>query len=436
MGDLKAKLEGLLANKGVMTGRQWRAQAAETLQKREEGAFEIEHAIEGRVEGDPEDGFYLAQTICPLDTPHGGLTLADALSALPDHVAASACDDALRAFDPKSAVFVDTETTGLMGGTGTVAFLVGAGFFEGDAFRLDQCFMRDFDDEAPMLEYLGRLFARFDTVVTYNGKSFDVPLLRTRFIQNRMPFPFEQCLHLDLLHAARRFWKKRLVDCSLTSIERNILGLVREGDVPSADIPRMWLAYLRTRDARPLKGVFYHHKMDILSLAVLTARLSHQLADAAAGPLEHGADEISVLRLIYRQKRYEEVAQYARRVVKGAADDAGMRREALEMLGYACKRMQRWEEMERAWADLLAEFPDCLLARHELAKHHENRTRNLPEALRICRETIDLLDRRAALERGDASRGRGDFERRAARLERKLRRGCGNAAESDEFSSL
>ncbi|MBI5093417.1 MAG: ribonuclease H-like domain-containing protein [Candidatus Hydrogenedentes bacterium] len=275
MSDIKDRIQSLLRNhQGLMAGSDWRVRLEELSRQREAGEFEIDKVVPGELRGEGDDHFYHTQQDFPLDYLQGDIHLGSALEAIPEHIALAACDPDLDGFDPSTAVFVDTETTGLSGGTGTMAFLVGVGYFTGDCFRLEQCFMRDFDEEEPMLRYLDGLFARAEAVVTYNGKSFDLPLLRTRFISNRIPFRLDSAVHFDLLHASRRFWKQRLRDCSLGNVERVVLGVQRLGDVNSAEIPEIWFDYLRTRDARKLERVFYHHKHDILSLAALTGWLS------------------------------------------------------------------------------------------------------------------------------------------------------------------
>lgn len=382
------KLQSLLKMQGLMTGAQLRETSKKVERLREEGTFEIDAVVPGEVIGEGDDGFYLVRTEYDADTGHGLLALGEALNTASKHVALSACDPELADFDPRSAIFIDTETTGLAGGAGTVTFLVGVGYFVGDTFRVDQCFMRDYDDEEPMLHYLGELFANAGSVVSYNGKSFDLPLLRTRFITNRIPFRLEGTAHFDLVHAARRFYKKRLGDCSLGNIEREVLGIDRVGDVDSAEIPRIWLDYLFSRDARDLEAVFYHHKTDILSLVTLTALLSRALDVPGGEGFEHHEDRLSLVRIHYKQKNYEEVLTLSEGLIK-TMDGGHLRHECWEMMGFAAKRLERWETMEGAWQSLIDEFPSTLTARVELAKHHEHRTRNLREAQRLCREALN-----------------------------------------------
>ncbi|MBN2311849.1 MAG: ribonuclease H-like domain-containing protein [Candidatus Hydrogenedentes bacterium] len=427
MSDMKDKLRALASQDGLMMGAEWRQKLQRLERQRAEGRFEIDKIVPGEVLGGTGSGFYLVREDFPLDTRHGAVTLGAALEAAPEHIALSACDDELEAFEPGSALFIDAETTGLAGGTGTVAFLIGVGYFVGDAFRLEQCFMRDFDDEEPMLEYLNSLFQGRDAVVSYNGKSFDLPLLRTRFIQNRIPFRLDSAMHFDLVHAARRFWRRRLQDCTLGNVERAILGLKRHGDVPSSEIPQMYFDYLRTRDARPLAGVFYHHKTDILSLVALAAWLARCLSVPDGEGFEHSQDKLCLVRVHFMRKEYEAVVRHGQRLLEAEAESE-VRRECLEFLGFAHKRLHGWQEMEDTWALLLQESPMNLVARLELAKHHEHRTRNLIEAERICAEVVQFLETRAALGRAEPGDAALDmFASRLARIRQKLAKGRGDA---------
>jgi uncharacterized protein YprB with RNaseH-like and TPR domain len=425
VSDIKDKLHELMARKGVMSGAQWQQKLDEMQRLRREGAFEIDRVVSGQIVGYDSGAFYLVRHNYPLSHRHGGVTLGGALRTQAEHVVFTSNDDEHAAFDPTTCVYMDTETTGISGGTGTVAFLVGVGYFEGDVFRLDQCFMRDFDDEEPMLRYLDEIFKRFETVITYNGKTFDVPLLRTRFIQNRMPFRLDSAMHFDLLHAARRIWKRRLRDCSLGSIERNVLGVVRDQDVPGMEIPQIWLDYIRSRDARKLDRVFSHHELDILSLVTLTAWLSQAL-DAANKETEftHSEDRLSIIEIQYRKRRYPEVIDAARTLLN---EDLTPETKCgvLELLGYACKRTRDFDQMQAIWEQSIVEYPSRLAPRIELAKHHEHRTRNLEEAKRLCEEVVPMLQARAQHPLAEASliATTEALRVRLERINRKLTRG-------------
>ena len=373
--------------------------------------------------GEGSYGFFLYRRTFPLDFQVGEVSLRGGLSCDGAQIALSACDAQLKSFDPQKTCYVDTETTGLAGGAGTVAFLVGLGYFRGDAFVLEQCFLRDYDDEEPMLSYLSRRFQEFDCIVSYNGKSFDLPLLRTRFIQHRLAFPLTQAGHYDLVHAARRVWKKRLNDCSLNNIERLILGFQRHDDVPGYLIPQLWLDYLATGDARPLEGVFSHHAMDILSLAALAGHLSQRLATSDGPAFHHAEDQVSVIRLYYKNKDYRAALEHARQFLETSRIADALRRECLFISGQAAKRMGQFEDMHDAWKSLHEEFPDDCAGAAELAKFLEHQRRDYGAAARVCRETLDALahDQAGGGTAGDfsASALRGRLKRLETKLAKK-----------------
>lgn len=416
------ELKGLRAKLGLLTGEQMLARREELDRRREAGEMGIEHIVPGQVVENDEGAFYLVRKDYPLDYAQGSLPLGAALDSAAEQIAFSAADDALLDFDPRRTLFIDTETTGLTGGAGTVAFLIGVGYFAEDHFRLDQCFMRDYDEEAAMLRFLSGLGRDYDTLVSYNGKSFDLPLLRTRFIQNRIPFPYEAAMHYDLVHAARRFWRRRLGDCSLGNIEREVLGVRRVDDVPSYLIPQLYFDYLNANDASPLEGVFYHHRTDILSLASLTGHVSQCLSRPDG--FDHAEDQLSVVRLHYRQKGYAQVVVHGKRFLDGAETNP-LCRECLEMIGMAHKRLGQFEEVQAAFERLLDAFPSDLTARVELAKLHEHRTRNLAEARRLCEEALQhyytqlSLDRPTDLSEGVAK----ELQYRLDRIKKKMGRG-------------
>ena len=409
-----------------MTGKDLIAKREVVEQQRQAGSFDIDQCVPGEVVENGAGSFYLVRSEFPLATRQGDVAIGDALESIPELIALTACDSDLEEFNPATACFIDTETSGLAGGTGTMAFLVGVGYFDGGVFRLEQCFMRDFDEEEAMLQYLDSLFARCDSVVSFNGKSFDVPLLRTRFISNRLPFRLDAALHFDLVHAVRRIWKLRLKDCSLKNVERAVLGIERHGDVPGSEIPQIWFDYLRSRDARLLKKVFYHHRMDILSLAALVAHLSQQLDTPCGEGFDHAEDRLSVVALHFKQKRYPDAIAHANKLLETETED-DVRRRCLELLAFSCKRAQDWVAMSHALELMVREFPSEVLGRHELAKLYEHRMRNLPAAQRMCEEAIQYLETRAALEIADDFEAMQiqAFRSRLDRIRRKLSKGRG-----------
>ncbi|MGB9594391.1 MAG: ribonuclease H-like domain-containing protein, partial [Anaerolineae bacterium] len=259
--DRLRKLRSLGVHKGVA-----HLKPAPPVRRR----YPVEELVAGRVVENEAGAFYLVEKAFPLHHAHGAPMLGDLL-ACPCHVPARlARDPAIADLDYRRAAFLDIETIGLAGGTGTVAFMVGLGFYEADAFRVEQYFMRDFPEEPAMLADLARRLDGMDWLVSFNGRGFDLPILTTRFIMNRVPPRLADAPHLDLLHPARRLWKARLPSCRLSALEKDILGFYRDqADVPGYLVPQIYFDYLRTGDAREIARVFYHNLYDIVSLAAL-----------------------------------------------------------------------------------------------------------------------------------------------------------------------
>lgn len=436
MSDITNKLDALLKRSGVsaglMTGAQWQQARTDLDEDRQRGRYDLEVIVPGEEVGEGDSKFWLVRRDYPLEFMQGKLPLGAALQSASEHIAFSACDPDLADFDPRSAVFVDTETIGLAGGSGTVAFLVGIGYFIDDAFRLDQLFMRDFDEEEPLLRFFAERMRDATTVVGYNSKSFDVPLLRSRFIQNRIPFRGDDTPHYDLVHAVRRLWKRRLQDCSLGNVEREVLGFERVGDVPSYLIPQHWFDFLRMRDARPLKKIFEHHKNDILSLVTLVGWLSQCLSEPHGAGFEHTEDRLSLVRVHFKQKNYDAVIEHGWKFIE-REDRSPLRMECLEMIGMALKRRRRYEEALQAFDLQLSEFPSSLVARVELVKLHEHRTRDLARAAQLCQEGLDLIRARTKgrYDTQDALLGAVALEDRLQRIQKKMDKALGKRAGQD-----
>lgn len=320
-------------------------------------------------------------------------------------------------------LFIDLETTGLAGGAGTYAFLVGCGWFDGGTFRLRQFFLADFAAERALLESLAELAIGTACIVTYNGKSFDLPLMHTRFALQRMPAPFSEAAHVDLLHPARRMWREDDVECRLTYLEQALCGHEREGDVPGFEIPSRYFHYVRTGDARPLAAVFEHNRLDIVSLAMLAARASQLLADgpsAARTPRE----AYGMGRLYERAGMPEEaLASYRKATMRDPQIGVeGIRADAVRASAVLLRRLRRFELAAAAWRELFAlrDCPDAYRrdATEALAVHHEHRVRDLEAARTFALQSLRL---QATPARQDA------IKYRLARLDRKLSAGAPSA---------
>jgi len=410
------KISRLKELTGVMSAREVFDHTAEERARRAAGEFEIDRVVGGTIVKNDSGQFFLTTNRVPMEHRHGNAVLRHARQATGDTLALISNDRQFRSLNLQRTVFLDTETTGLAGGTGTYAFLVGVGYFDGEEFVLEQYFMRDYDEEEAMLLSLVELFEGAEAVVTYNGKAFDIPLLQTRFITARTRIALDEIPHLDLLHVARRLWRARLGDCSLANVEREALGVTRHGDVASYLIPQLYFNYLRTRDARPLGAVFYHNQQDILSLVALLSQ-ADRLVSAPPDLLEAPAlDLLSLARLHFRHRQYH----LAERLASEAYDlglDPDRSRLALYVLALSLKRQHRWDEAHSVWRRLAQHWPEDIVSRVEMAKHLEHRRRDLPQAMSVCEEILRIA---STLQVGESSLG--EFRYRLARIEYKLAR--------------
>jgi uncharacterized protein YprB with RNaseH-like and TPR domain len=309
-------------------------------------------------------------------------------------------------------LYLDTETTGLAGGTGTYVFLVGAGFFAGGTFEVRQYFMRDLDEEPALLSAVGALLGEFDGVVTYNGGGFDLPLLETRFVLARRRFP-DDVFHLDLLSSARRLWSTRLADCRLGTLERHVLGFTRDDDLPGALIPAAYFEYLRRKQPGALPRIFEHNRHDILSLAALTGWVTGAVARAPVGDLH--PEELAGLGRLWEAADVERgLACYQMALEQGLASPG--RERVLLRLAAVEKRRARWDEARAFWEAAISS------ARwfdprpwEEIAKVHEHRRRDLPAARALVEAALTHGRQHAAPEHVLAN-----FTHRLNRLTRRL----------------
>lgn len=324
-----------------------------------------------------------------------------------EHVHGNVPVERLQGLAGRRWTYLDTETTGLAGGAGTMAFLIGAASVTPEGFVLKQWFIREHGEEASALHSLAQYLGEFETMVTYNGRSYDQPLLETRYTLARQRTPFGRLEHLDLLYGARRLWKLRYESCRLVELERQILGHERVGDVPGELIPQLYFEFLRTGRAGKLKPVIEHNALDILSLAFLAAIIPAVFEDPLACQLQHGAELSGLARWLVTQERLEEAAALYRRAVEADRDDNRMFRSLWE-LGLIEKKLGRIREALTIWTDLAqSRTPHRAEALVELAKYYEHHEKNYFMALECTLEA-------ARLDRSD------EIENRRMRLERKI----------------
>lgn len=333
---------------------------------------------------------YLRELAFPLNCRHGAYTLAEGLDCVGSDLALPARDWNLHSVEPSRFLFLDIETTGLSGGTGTWVFLIGLGWLEGESFRVRQYFLRNPAEEKAMLHHFAAFAEHFGGLITFNGKAFDLPLIQTRQLLKKMPHPTVPCGHLDLLICARSLWRERFPSRSLGYLEEALLGFRRRGDIPGAEIPAVYFNYLRHGETTILKKVFEHNIYDILSMAVLLGRVA-----AAFRKPEHPAECYSLGRLHHEAGHIEKAQScYREAIGKGAGH---LEEAALFQLGMLCKRAGNWEEAVCRWQELAHRGGKSLEAQVELAKYYEHRTRDYPAALHWSSRALAEASRRRGI---------------------------------------
>lgn len=365
------------------------------------------------VEG-PLGPVFAVRASYPLDHRQGRHALADFLSLCTRSLSALCREPALEGADLTSALFLDTETTGLDARTGALAFLVGVGYFDDGCFQISQFFLEDVAAERAMLRAVGELLDDFQWLVTFNGKGFDAPLLATRFARHGEAHRLDAMPHADLLHPSRRLWKDRLQSCRLTSLERHILGVARTGDVPGSVIPELYARYLADRDARRLLPVFYHNAQDLLALLALSSRAALTYARPFDGHVEHGVDFVS-LGKAYEAAGATEMALKAYDRALSMPMHPAVRAEACKRVIPLYKRTAQLEHAVALWEEMVAsQATHSIYPYEELAKHHEHVTRQYERAEMLVVQALRLLPRDTCTRTT-----RRDLEKRLRRIQGK-----------------
>jgi uncharacterized protein YprB with RNaseH-like and TPR domain len=425
----------------------------------------LEEVVDGRVIENQAGTCFVVERRYRLDERRGPATLGALLHHEPALFAPiHPAFNLDRAGDYLDAAFIDTETTGLGGGAGVYAFMVGVGVFEGIGeveeigesgrdveppifnpqssipnfvFTVRQFFMRSPAEEGAMLVALADLLSGYGMTVTFNGRTFDLPLLRGRFQMNHWLFPGGMAdagllapdrPHLDLLHPARKLWRRRLGSVRLINLEERILGRRREArDAPGHLIPQLYADFIRSGDATRMGDVFYHNREDIVSMVSLAEALSHafgHVQDPARPPGEralHGAEWVALGR-VYEQLEEPARAEAAYRQAIETTRETGPRADAFARLGLLLKRQARWAEAADVWQQWLSSIPDCGIDPYvELAKICEWRVKDLEQAEMWTGWALHNLRAEPAWQQDKAAIA--ELEHRLARIRRK--RNCG-----------
>ena len=300
LDDLRRRIETVVSRSNVCN----KTTASEALARGNRGLIEM---LSGEEIENKHGRFFLSSDVVRGTSRHGYRNIREAFDFNMGAAAMLANNPVISEYCSSDGLFLDTETTGLAGGTGTMAFLIGLGWFEEGHFHVRQILARDFSEEAAALAYLQEIAEGKKFLVTFNGKAFDINLLSSRFILNRMQSDLASLPHLDLLHPSRRILGHRLENCRLVTLEADILGIQREGDIPGWEIPQRYFDWLRRRDPLLLVDIFEHNRLDVISMAVLTAHLVEIMNAQAMDQYVKSDDYLAAARLLFKRSNTQGV---------------------------------------------------------------------------------------------------------------------------------
>ena len=348
----------------------------------------IERLIKGEVITTPHGETFQTKEYFPPDFRYGEMTLAETLNipTYPAHLLSK--DERLKELDIRKALFLDTETTGLAGGTGTFAFMVGLGFFQEDGFLIHQFFMRDYSEERASLALLKDMLDSFQFLVTFNGRYYDIPLLETRFILSRVASKIKGMPNFDLLYPSRKIWKGAYENCRLVTLESKLLGVERVDDIPSEWIPYLYFDYLQTGDAQKIYQVFYHNRMDILSMVALAGRIHLVYHDPQAARPRKGVEHFSLGRLFYEHGHLGKAIPCFEIALERC--DEALTWEVMRWLSLAFKRTGQSERARSLWEEMVSwPYKKDAFPYIELAKYHEHRLKDCEKAIAYVEKALE-----------------------------------------------
>lgn len=378
MADLKSKLRSMVGGGPV------KEQAPEPMQAVSGPDWQ---EIDGELQSNDDGHYILRHKRFPLEFNHG-IEIGSFLDLTPQDLVYLAKDARLEKATPESVLLLDTETTGLAGGTGTVPFMVGLAFFRDDHLHVEQYFLHELGHERAMLRQIRERLESCSALVSFNGKTYDLPLLHNRLVLNRIE-PVEIPHHIDLLHTVRRFWRRRLDSCSLQSIEQHVLGLQRTGDVPGALIPSLYFQFLRDRKLYPLKPVFQHNSMDLVSLVSFMTVIARFFGSPESLHHKH-ADVMGTIRTFDDLGLGDELEAFFQRLFEL---DIPADEEVTILRAQNLKRLNRWQDAIHLYHDMIENGRRLHFHAYiELAKIYEHRQRDFDKALDMVQRAQKRLE--------------------------------------------
>jgi hypothetical protein len=346
----------------------------------------IESALSGELARNAHGEFFFSRSIFHADAPHGGRLIKDCLKIDMNAASMLANQPRIACFNPHDALFFDTETTGLAGGTGTLPFLIGLGFFEGEDFITCQLFARDYSDEKAMLAYLNETASQKKFLVSFNGRAFDLSLLSARFILNRLEDTLKFMPHLDLLNPSRRLLSHRTTNCRLVTLEDEVLGFRRTGDVPGSEIPQRYFDWLRSRNPSLMEDVFEHNRLDIVSMAALVSHLTEVISGSIIEKT-HPGDNLAAAKIHKDTGNMELMREMIDAVI--ISDTNSYSAEAKKMLSLIHKKSDRWEDAVCLWEEITSSDSHGIFALIELAKYCEHRSHDIGRAVSLVEKALE-----------------------------------------------
>lgn len=394
---------------GVQVGKD------KALKPRRETKYPIEQVLEGDFHNTVFGDVFYHEEYYPHEYLHGNRPLHPVHPI--EHLCQWANADGLSLADLRNIIFLDTETSGLAGGTGTYAFEVGLGRFTENGFHLSQFFMRHPGEEPALLMGINSFVKGIQAVVTYNGKSFDIPLLNTRFALAGISSPFVAIDHFDLLPLARRLWRNRLGSRTLGNVESQILGVTRsEQEVPGYLIPDMYFDYLKTGDARPIADIFYHNAIDILSLTGLFSHMAFLLHKPHSDQIIHPEDIAALARFFESIGDITQAKSLYDQALRDTLPES-LYWDTLYRHSFLLKRNNHWEAALALWEK--AAKAGKLYAFEELAKYYEHHAKDLQNAKDSTERALSLL-KQEYVPPFQYQVWKTSLEHRLARIERKI----------------
>jgi uncharacterized protein len=373
--------------------------------------FNIENVIQGNFVSSPLGDTFIVEDDYPFEYSHGLVNLHEKPSL--DILLEWENIDRVKG-DWDKYIFLDTETSGLAGGTGTFVFLLGVGYFENQNFHIKQYFMTSPAYETAFIREIDRLFPEHDLIVSFNGKTFDIPMLKTRYILNGVTPPFNQLGHIDMLHIARRLWRNRLPSRALGDLEKEIMQFKRsQEEVPGWLVPQIYFDYLHDGDARPLAGVFYHNAIDVVSLAALFIHTAKILANPFGDLVKEGLDIVAIAHF-YEELGHLDIALQLYEYGLNQGLPLMFLIKTIHRYADIYKKQGQLDKAVEIWLKS-ADYHDAISC-IELAKYFEHREKDYEKAIHWAKNSINWISEPTNVDTNH-QRFKEDVYKRIARLE-------------------